>query len=109
MKLSESRKNSTLILLLNIGKSYKEGMGIEEVLNAVQQAWGKPSQDTEYALAIARYRVVGVFRISYWYKRPKSEHGRWRWAFKAEKAPLNICQKYENQEFRMYSRMEYRH
>ena len=94
-------KISSQVLLLNISRTYKNGMDIKQ---AVSRAWGKPSRDTDFVLAIADGQVKGVFLKPHWYKDKKEPK---LWAFNPENAPIEIHREYENRKFRMYGRMGY--
>ena len=91
-------KNNIQVLLLNISRSYKDGMNEEEIYKCVRRAWGKPSREVNYVLAITHSKVRGVFRILRWYEDKREPK---LWAFDGEKAPIDICKKYENKKFRM--------
>lgn len=81
-------------LLLNINVTYKEGMTEDEVLWIAQRAWRideKRKNNPNYAIAVYKNEVKGVFEILSWHK---DEFEKGRWAFKGKIAEPSIRNKY---------------
>lgn len=82
------------VILLNIIQTYREGMTENEVFEVACRAWGlkdKRKDNADYALAVYKDEVKGVFTILSWYKDKVVPN---KWAFKGEIAPPHIRDKY---------------
>lgn len=86
------------VLLFNIIDTYREWFTENEILEVTERAWKldkKRKDEADYALAVYKDKIVGVFTIISWYKDPCESD---RFDFKGEIATENIRNKYINKQ-----------
>ena len=83
------------VVLMNINRNYHDNMSEKGILEAVCSSWviGPRRDNAEYAFAIFRGEVVGVFTIDQWHF-DGIRNNRQRWSFKGKFASNDIQNKY---------------
>lgn len=82
------------IILFNIIETYREWFTENEILEVTERAWKldkKRKDEADYALAVYKDKIVGVFTVISWYKDPCESD---RFDFIGEIAPDTIKNKY---------------
>ena len=79
-------------VVLRIGQKWRPDMDEDDVYDTARGWWliGPRREKCEYAIAVAKGVVRGVYRIHGWQERPQGEGrpgGRVKWGFDGEPAP----------------------
>ena len=102
------------VVIININKNYVIGRFIDDVYDAVKEAWvisEKKQKEINYVLAEYLGRIVGVFKIKSWYlwdgnKSNKSESSRYkRYGFiKDDSIDIEVVNYYLNKSIRHHKK-----
>jgi hypothetical protein len=96
------------VVIININKAYKKGRFIDDVYEAVKEAWvisEKRLNTIEYVLAEYKGRIVGVFKVKEWYQY-KSQVGKLnRYGFvKDQNIEQSVVEIYLNKSIQKYKK-----
>ena len=88
------------VLLVQINKTYKQGMTNNQLYGVAKEAWkvGSRREKVDYIFAVNRGVVVAVYEVEDWYEI----NGTGKWGFTGKVASSSITKKYNGLSVKDY-------